>query len=200
MSHDPFWIVFVVEVNLRPSASLAWCQAPIWSSWPYFSFLSDNDHILFSHLRLPQLGEPGTAFISPRNRVAQLYPRALGSRFVTSYDSQGYGGGVRSQSQSYIMTSSQSASLSWCQAPIWDPRPVVPLLSSIIFRQLRVCWCGAPSLTRSRVCTFQFLPGVTSSAVLRCESRGTHEHILLSLFFRLPQPGGPGFCIYFPQE
>jgi hypothetical protein len=28
-------------------------------------------------------------FISPRNRVAQLYPRTLGSLFVTSYDSQG---------------------------------------------------------------------------------------------------------------
>jgi hypothetical protein len=28
-------------------------------------------------------------FISPRNRVAQLYPRALGSLSVASYDSQG---------------------------------------------------------------------------------------------------------------
>jgi hypothetical protein len=27
-----------------------------------------------------------------RNRVAQLYPQALGSLFVASYDSQGYGG------------------------------------------------------------------------------------------------------------
>jgi hypothetical protein len=34
-------------------------------------------------------------FISPRNRVAQLYPQALGSLFVASYDSQGYGGGIR---------------------------------------------------------------------------------------------------------
>jgi hypothetical protein len=28
-------------------------------------------------------------FISPNNRVAQLYPRALCSLYVTSYDSQG---------------------------------------------------------------------------------------------------------------
>jgi hypothetical protein len=28
----------------------------------------------------------------------------------------------------------------------------------------------------------------------------TYEHILLSLFFTLSQPGGPCFCIYFPQE
>jgi hypothetical protein len=34
-------------------------------------------------------------FISPRNRVAQLYTQPLGSLFVVSYDSQGYGGGIR---------------------------------------------------------------------------------------------------------
>jgi hypothetical protein len=52
---------------------------------------------------------------------------------------------------SYIATEGQSASLSWCQAPIWDPRPNV-LLSLIIFKQLRICWCEAPSLARSREC------------------------------------------------
>jgi hypothetical protein len=34
-------------------------------------------------------------FISPSNSVTQLYPQALGSPFVASYDSQGYGGGIR---------------------------------------------------------------------------------------------------------
>jgi hypothetical protein len=33
-------------------------------------------------------------FISRRSRVAQLYPRSLGSLYVVSYDSQGYGGGI----------------------------------------------------------------------------------------------------------
>jgi hypothetical protein len=42
-------------------------------SWPYFTV---------SDLRLPQLGGPGPLFISPRNRVAQLYPQALGSLSV----------------------------------------------------------------------------------------------------------------------
>jgi hypothetical protein len=37
-------------------------------------------------------------------------------------------------SQSFITTDSQLASLSWCQAPIWCPQPVFPLLSLIIFR------------------------------------------------------------------
>jgi hypothetical protein len=73
------------------------------------------------------------------------------------------------------------------------------LLYSSIFRQLRVCWCGAPSLTRKQVCSFQFLLGISSATFLRSES-DTHEHILLSLFLRLPQPGRPGSCIYFPQE
>jgi hypothetical protein len=34
-------------------------------------------------------------FISTKNRVAQLYPMALGSLFVASYESQGSGGGIR---------------------------------------------------------------------------------------------------------
>jgi hypothetical protein len=42
------------------------------------------------------------------------------------------------QSQSYITTDGQSASLSWCWALIWDPRQIFPLLSLFIFRQLRV--------------------------------------------------------------
>jgi hypothetical protein len=41
----------------------------------------------------PNLEDQVPVFISPRNRVAQLYPWALGSLFVASYDSQGYGGG-----------------------------------------------------------------------------------------------------------
>jgi hypothetical protein len=64
--------------------------------------------------------------------------------------------------------------------------------------------CGfvdmGPPLSRSRVCSFQFLPGIASATFLRSESHRTHKHILLSLFLRLPKPGGPGSCIYFLQE
>jgi hypothetical protein len=42
----------------------------------------------------PNLEGQVPVFISPRNRVAQWYPRALGSLFVASYDSQGCGGGI----------------------------------------------------------------------------------------------------------
>jgi hypothetical protein len=33
-------------------------------------------------------------FISPRNRMAQLYPQAVESFFVASYDAQNHGGGI----------------------------------------------------------------------------------------------------------
>jgi hypothetical protein len=75
-------------------------------------------------------------FISFRNRVAQLYPQALGSLFIASYDSQGYGGSIRtrlnaglvinqSQSQSYFTVDGLAPiSSSWRRAP-WDSRLVI---------------------------------------------------------------------------
>jgi hypothetical protein len=55
-----------------------------------------HDHILLSQIRdSPNLEGQVPILISPRNRVAQLYPQTLGSLFVTSYDSQGWGGGIR---------------------------------------------------------------------------------------------------------
>jgi hypothetical protein len=47
----------------------------------------------------PNLDGEVLVFISPRNRVAQLYPRALGSLFFASYDSQGYGGVILTRLQ-----------------------------------------------------------------------------------------------------
>jgi hypothetical protein len=50
-----------------------------------------RSHFTVSDLRLPPPGGKVPVFISPRERMAQLYPQALGSFFVASYDSQGYG-------------------------------------------------------------------------------------------------------------
>jgi hypothetical protein len=57
-----------------------------------------HGHILLSQTR-DSLNLEGQVpvFISPRSRVAQLYPQAVGSLFVASYDSQGYGGGIRTR-------------------------------------------------------------------------------------------------------
>jgi hypothetical protein len=55
-------------------------------SRPYFT-ISDS--------RFPNLEGQAPVFISPRNRVAKLYPQALGSLFIASYGSQGYGGSIQ---------------------------------------------------------------------------------------------------------
>jgi hypothetical protein len=50
----------------------------------------------------------------------------------------------------------------------------------ITVRQLRVCWCGAFSLTKGRVCHVQLLLPLASAVILVSESRGTRDHIFLS--------------------
>jgi hypothetical protein len=55
-------------------------------------------HILLSENRdSPSLESQVLVFISPRNRGTQLYLQTLGSLFVASHDSQGYGGGIRTR-------------------------------------------------------------------------------------------------------
>jgi hypothetical protein len=59
---------------------------------------SDGTHVhilLFLIRDSPNLEGQVPIFISPRNRLSQLYPQTLGSLFVASYDSQGYGGGIQ---------------------------------------------------------------------------------------------------------
>jgi hypothetical protein len=63
-----------------------------------FESRGTRDHILLSQIRdSPNLEGQVPVFISPRNRVAQLYPEAPGSLFFASYDSQDYGGGIRTR-------------------------------------------------------------------------------------------------------
>jgi hypothetical protein len=81
-----------------------------------------------------------------------------------------------SQSQSYFTTGGlPSVSWSWRQAP-WGSRP-------LFFCQLNTC-CHSPYLTphvtRGWVCRLQLLLALASAVILRSESCGTHDHILLS--------------------
>jgi hypothetical protein len=50
----------------------------------------------------------------------------------------------------------------------------------IIVWQLPVCWFGAPSLTRGRICRLQLLLDLASTVIFGSESRRTLGHILLS--------------------
>jgi hypothetical protein len=87
--------------------------------------------------RSPYLYSQGTAWAryNPGHWIPFLSPltNRLQTISVTTAQSQ-----IQSQSYEYIMIDGQSASLSWCQAPIWDPRPNFPPLFLTIFKQLQV--------------------------------------------------------------
>jgi hypothetical protein len=57
----------------------------------------------------------------------------------------------------------------------------------------------ASSLTRGWACHLQLLLGLSSAAILRSESLGTYDQLLLS-HIRDPQPGGPRSSIYILQD
>jgi hypothetical protein len=56
----------------------------------------------------------------------------------------------------------------------------------IIVWQLRVCWFGAPSLTKGPVCRLQLLLALARAVIFGSESRRTRDHILLSQFRDFP--------------
>jgi hypothetical protein len=80
-----------------------------------------------------------------------------------------------SQSQSYITTDGQSASLSCNKAPIWGLRPNLYYCMTVAGLLI---W--ALSLTGGWVCRLQLLLAFASAVTLGSESLGTRDHILLS--------------------
>jgi hypothetical protein len=57
-----------------------------------------HNHILLSQIRdFLNLEDQVPGFISPRKMVARLYTQVVDSIFVASYDSQGYGLGIRTR-------------------------------------------------------------------------------------------------------
>jgi hypothetical protein len=56
----------------------------------------------------------------------------------------------------------------------------------ITVRQLRVCWCGALSLTRGLVCRLQLLLALASAVFLGSEPLWTRDRILLSQIWDFP--------------
>jgi hypothetical protein len=96
---DSCWFVDVGRPLPRKDRSVLYNCC--WSS-PAQSFSGPSptglDHILLSQIRdSPNLEGQVPVFISPRNRMARLYPQVLGSLFVASYDSQGYSGDIRNR-------------------------------------------------------------------------------------------------------
>jgi hypothetical protein len=56
--------------------------------------LKTRNHTLLSHLRLPQPAGPGSRIYITQEQGGQLYPWEMGSLYVVSYDSHGYGRGI----------------------------------------------------------------------------------------------------------
>jgi hypothetical protein len=107
---------------------------------------------------------------------------------VASYDSQGDGGGILTSphmsSQSHLTNDGQSASLSWYQTTIGDPRPFFLFHGN--FLQIFAGFLGggywAPSLTRGRASNLlvEVLVGLASAVTVGSNFRRTRTYILLS--------------------
>jgi hypothetical protein len=70
------------------------CQ--IWTGFYFIGFRNNNFYRARSSALppTPNLEDQVPVFISPSDRVTQLYPQAPGSLFVAFCKSQGYGGGI----------------------------------------------------------------------------------------------------------
>jgi hypothetical protein len=85
-----------------------------------------------------------------------------------------------SQSQSHIATDDPSVSL--------GVEPHLGLMTRylLLFDSYGVVFCGAPSLTRGRVCLLYMLLVLASAVFLGSKSLGTRDHILLSQIWDFP--------------
>jgi hypothetical protein len=88
-----------------------------------------------------------------------------------------------SESESYVATDGQSASLSWNRAPIWGLWP-----DCITIRQLRVCWCEPLSLSDKRTgLSFEIAAGPCQRSFSRGRARSVawyslgEDHVLIPL-------------------
>jgi hypothetical protein len=66
----------------------------LWISQQYFSCTEQGHQ---PRVQPPNLEDQIPVFMSPSDRVTQLYPQAPGSLFVAFYDSQGYSGGINTR-------------------------------------------------------------------------------------------------------
>jgi hypothetical protein len=89
-----------------------------------------------------------------------------------------------SKSQSKSHCDWQSVSKSWCPAPSGAHDQIC-----ITIWQLQSCFCGAPSLTRGRVCRLYMLLALASTVFLGSESLESRDSILLSQIWDFP------FCL-----
>jgi hypothetical protein len=174
-------------------------------SWPYFT-VSDS--------RLPQPEGPGPCIYISQKQGGPVIPQALGSLFVVPYDSQGYGGGIRTREHTWSSIRTPAPNLSSLS------ERVRVTLRLAVYRQsvrlgvkplethgqnfFRLNTCGhcpyvTSSLTRELFCRLQLLLVLARAFILRFESRRTHDHSLLSQIWDCPNLEARSPYLY-PQE
>jgi hypothetical protein len=81
----------------------------------------------------------------------------------------------------FRLTVSQSVSKSWCQATSGAHDQIF-----LTLWQLQPCFCGAPFVTRRRICLLYMLLSLAGAFFLGSESVGTRDHIFLSQIWDFP--------------
>jgi hypothetical protein len=162
-------------------------------------------------VRLPQVGGPG-----PRNFILQgqggpIIPLAQGSLSVASHDSHSYCGSIltrlhtrkttesQSQIQSNLKTVGQTASLSWYQATIWDPRTIFLFHGNSLKISMVFSLWGAFSEEKRGL---QFNRTFATGSRERCQSWAQvsqNSSPYLTVSFETPQTWGPGPLFLSPR-
>jgi hypothetical protein len=130
-------------------------------SRPYFA-ISDS--------RLPQPGGPGSRIYIPNEEGGPVIPPGTGFHFLPLPRLNSF----KSKSKSHCDW--QTISKSWCRTPSAARDHIF-----ITLWQLRSCFCGAPSLTRGRVCLLYMLLALASVVFLGSGSPGARDHLLLKV-------------------
>jgi hypothetical protein len=176
-----------------------WIQWTVWYNlWLYFtnhcytyiSVLSHHLHLSYFN-SFPFLWIPKLSMCLILSNSQLTHKQTLNNNNNSFYYSCN-----SSQSQSYLMTDGQSASLSWYQAPIWDLWPL--LLSLTYLDSWGFVIMGAASLIRGWAynfgCCWVYPRSLSRVLVLR----DSWPYFTVSIL-KLLQLRGPVLLIYFPK-